>query len=123
MSNSCIRIEADIEQINKCKLLLEEQSQKIESMTSVLNLVGNTVRFNLLYLLQQEGRLCVCDLSDILGISISAVSQHLRKLKDRQIIYSVKEGQTIYYSNNEAKSHLLDSFFSLLTDETKAELV
>ena len=123
MSNSCIRIEADIEQINKCKLLLEEQSQKIESMTSVLNLVGNTVRFNILYLLQKEGRLCVCDLSDILGISISAVSQHLRKLKDRQIIYSVKEGQTIYYSNNEAKSHLLDSFFSLLTDETKAELV
>ncbi|PHR46076.1 MAG: transcriptional regulator [Fluviicola sp.] len=123
MSNSCIRIEADIEQINKCKLLLEEQSQKIESMTSVLNLVGNTVRFNILYLLQKEGRLCVCDLSDILGISISAVSQHLRKLKDRQIIYSVKEGQTIYYSNNEAKSHLLDSFFSLLTDETKTELV
>lgn len=123
MSDSCIRIEADIEQINKCKLLLEEQSQKIESMTSVLNLVGNTVRFNILYLLQQEGRLCVCDLSDILGISISAVSQHLRKLKDRQIIYSVKEGQTIYYSNNEAKTDLLDSFFSLLTDETKAELV
>ena len=123
MSNSCIRIEADIEQINKCKLLLEEQSQKIESMTNVLNLVGNTVRFNILYLLQQEGRLCVCDLSDILGISISAVSQHLRKLKDRQIIYSVKEGQTIYYSNNEAKTDLLDSFFSLLTDETKAELV
>lgn len=123
MSNSCIRIEADKEQINKCKQLLEEQSQKIESMTNVLNLVGNTVRFNILYLLQQEGRLCVCDLSDILGISISAVSQHLRKLKDRQIIYSVKEGQTIYYSNNESKSHLLDSFFSLLTDETKAELV
>lgn len=123
MSDSCIRIEADIEQINKCKLLLEEQSQKIESMTSVLNLVGNTVRFNILYLLQQEGRLCVCDLSDILGISISAVSQHLRKLKDRQIIYSVKEGQTIYYSNNEAKTDLLDSFFSLLTDEPKAELV
>lgn len=123
MSDSCIRIEADIEQINKCKLLLEEQSQKIESMTSVLNLIGNTIRFNILYLLQQEGRLCVCDLSDILGISISAVSQHLRKLKDRQIIYSVKEGQTIYYSNNEAKTDLLDSFFSLLTDETKAELV
>ena len=123
MSNSCIRIEADIEQINKCKLLLEEHSQKIESMTSVLNLVGNTVRFNILYLLQQEGRMCVCDLSDILGISISAVSQHLRKLKDRQIIYSVKEGQTIYYSNNEAKTDLLASFFSLLTDEPKAELV
>lgn len=123
MSDSCIRIEADIEQINKCKQLLEEQSQKIESMTNVLNLAGNTVRFNILYLLQQEGRLCVCDLSDILGISISAVSQHLRKLKDRQIIYSVKEGQTIYYSNNEAKTDLLDSFFSLLTDEPKAELV
>lgn len=123
MSDSCIRIEADIDQINKCKTLLREQGQKIDSLTSVLSLAGSTVRFNILFLLKREGRLCVCDLSDILGVSISAVSQHLRKLRDRQIIYSVKEGQTIYYSNNDAKTELLESFFTLLTDESITELV
>ena len=119
MSNSCIRLEADVEQINRCKKLLEKQSGTIDSMTTVLNLAGNTVRFNILFLLQHEGRLCVCDLSDILEISISAVSQHLRKLKDRQLISSVKEGQTIFYSNQQSQTKMLSAFFDLLTDEPK----
>lgn len=119
MSNSCIRLEADTDQINRCKKLLEEQSGTIESMTTVLSLAGNTVRFNILFLLRHEVRLCVCDLSDILGISVSAVSQHLRKLRDRQLIYSVKEGQTIFYSINETQSQMLNTFFDLLTEEPK----
>lgn len=123
MSNSCIRLEADAEQIKKCKKMLEDQSGTIHSMTTVLNLAGNTVRFNILFLLQHEGRLCVCDLSDILGISVSAVSQHLRKLKDRQLIYSVKEGQTIFYSNSESQTEMLNTFFDLLKDEPKTVAV
>ncbi len=119
MSNSCIRLEADVVQINRCQKLLEDKSGTIDSMTTVLNLAGNTVRFNILFLLKHEERLCVCDLSDILGISISAVSQHLRKLKDRQLIYSVKQGQTIFYSNNESHTEMLNAFFDLLTDEPK----
>ena len=119
MANSCIRLEADTEQINRCKKLLTDQSGTIDSITSVLNLAGNTVRFNILFLLQIERRLCVCDLSDILGISISAVSQHLRKLKDRQLIFSEKKGQTIFYSNNEPQIQMLNTFFDMITDEPK----
>ena len=39
----------------------------------------------ILYLLQEEGQLCPCDLSDILGMNTSPISQHLRKLKDSKI--------------------------------------
>ncbi|MBK9939143.1 MAG: ArsR family transcriptional regulator, partial [Chitinophagaceae bacterium] len=35
----------------------------------------------MIYLLEEEKELCPCDLSDILGMSIPAVSQHLRKLR------------------------------------------
>lgn len=123
MSNSCIRIEADEKQINKCKELLQLQSERVNTMANMLSLAGNTARFNILYLLHEENRLCVCDLSDILGISISAVSQHLRKLKDRDLINSVKEGQTIFYSIDKLKTELLVPFFTLLQKELKEELV
>ncbi|WP_431217102.1 ArsR family transcriptional regulator [Puia sp. P3] len=45
-------------------------------------LAGNEVRLKILHLLEEEKELCPCDLSDMLGMSIPAISQHLRKMKD-----------------------------------------
>ena len=56
--------------------------QSLDYLTSGLSSVGNSVRLKILYLLFEEKRLCVCDLSDILGMNISAISQHLRKIKE-----------------------------------------
>lgn len=42
--------------------------------------------------------LCPCDLSEILGMTILTISQHLRKLWDGDIVNTRKDGQTIYYS-------------------------
>ncbi|WP_421917865.1 ArsR/SmtB family transcription factor [Marinifilum sp.] len=61
-----------------------------------LSLIGNEVRLKILWLLQQ-GELCVCDLSDILKMTIPAVSQHLRKLKDLEMVDFRREGKTLYY--------------------------
>jgi ArsR family transcriptional regulator, lead/cadmium/zinc/bismuth-responsive transcriptional repressor len=64
----------------------------------VLDLAGNEVRLKILYLLKHENELCPCDISDILEMSLPAVSQHLRKLKDANLIQFRKVGQTIFYS-------------------------
>lgn len=40
---------------------------------------------------------CVGDLAAEIGISIHNVSQHLRVLKERRLVASRKEGQTVYY--------------------------
>ena len=71
----------------------------------------------MLYLLEEEGRLCPCDLSDILGMTIPAISQHLRKLKDRNIIEATREGQTIYYSLKEEHLKILKPFFKYINQE------
>ena len=42
--------------------------------------------------------LCVCDLADILQITIPAISQHMRKLKDGNALQTRRSGQTIFYS-------------------------
>ncbi len=94
----CIRLEADAAQLERCRQRLLSSADDLSRLAGVLHLLGNETRLKILYTLNLEGRLCVCDLSDILGLSISAVSQHLRKIKDRDLVFNVREGQTIYYS-------------------------
>lgn len=113
-NNVCIRIEADIEQITNCKKTIDELDNSFELLSNALNLAGNNVRLKILFLLSQEKELCVCDLSDILEMKISAISQHLRKLKDRNIIRPERKAQTIFYSLTEEYEKIFLPFFELI---------
>lgn len=117
---SCIRKEADLNQIKRCKEQISEVEEAVDVLTDKLSLVSNSVRLKILYVLHTEERLCVCDLSDILNMTIPAVSQHLRKLKDRDFVKSEKEGQTIFYSLRNDHRELLAPFFNLLNHQTEA---
>lgn len=98
VETSCIRLCPDQAKLQDCKDLLTGLNGLFGTTASALNLAGNETRLKILYLLHAEHNLCVCDLSDVLGMSISAVSQHLRKMKDGGIIHDRKEGQTVFYS-------------------------
>ena len=119
-NSSCIRKEADLNQIKRCKEQISEVEEIVGALTDKLSLVSNSVRLKILYVLQAEERLCVCDLSDILNMTIPAVSQHLRKLKDRDFVKSEKEGQTIFYSLLDDHRELLAPFFNLLNHQPEA---
>src|SRR6185312_241962 len=122
--NTCIRLYADPVQIKSCKDKLENASKAFGTMSSVLSLAGNEVRLKILYLLEEEKELCPCDLSDILGMSIPAISQHLRKIKDGGIIRARKEGQTIFYSLKPEHLKMLRSLFKYVNElNAKMELV
>ena len=120
---TCIRQQADIKQLNRCKNLIEDLDESFDYLSNGLELAGNKVRLKILFLLYQEQRLCVCDISDILGMTISSVSQHLRKLKDRNLISSEKEAQTIYYSMTTEFQKLLKPFFKLIEDNKILETI
>jgi DNA-binding transcriptional ArsR family regulator len=51
-------------------------------------------------------------------MTISAVSQHLRKLKDRKLIETEREAQTIFHSLTKEYEKMLKPFFKIL-DENK----
>jgi DNA-binding transcriptional ArsR family regulator len=94
----CIRQQADLTQINRCIVRIDTLNGSFEHVSRVLELAGNPVRLKILFLLYEEKRLCVCDLSDVLGMTIPAVSQHLKRLKDRNMVASEKQAQTVFYS-------------------------
>jgi len=122
-NNSCIRQQADIEQINRCKVTVSELNETFDYLANGLSLVGNSVRLKILYLLFEEKRLCVCDLSDILGMNISAISQHLRKMKDRNLLQTEREAQTIFYSLTPEYSRFLNPFFEILDKNKVLETI
>ena len=116
---TCIRLFADPEQIKGCKGKLKDAQKSFNQLSNILALAGNEVRLKILYLLEEEGELCPCDLSDILGMTIPAVSQHLRKLKDGNIVENRKEGQTIYYSLTQDNLKILRPFFKHINQLTE----
>lgn len=118
---NCIRVLADVNQIKQCRDKIKQVNESIDVLGNALALAGNNVRLKILYLLQEEGQLCPCDLSDILGMAVSAISQHLRKLKDGKLVESKKTGQTIFYSVNRDYSEVLKPIFKLIANNKVLE--
>ncbi|MFT5337912.1 MAG: DNA-binding transcriptional ArsR family regulator [Sphingobacteriales bacterium] len=116
---TCIRKDADGNQISRCKNQLISDSEAFDLLANRLHLAGNPVRLKILFLLNQEEQLCVCDMSDILGMQVSAISQHLRKLKDRNLIHTRRDGQTIFYSLAGDYAAMLLPFFTILGQKEK----
>jgi ArsR family transcriptional regulator, lead/cadmium/zinc/bismuth-responsive transcriptional repressor len=117
--NTCIRLFADQEQIKNCKDKIKTAQKSFVSLSNILALAGNEVRLKIVYMLEEERELCPCDLANILGMSIPAVSQHLRKLKDGNIVETRKEGQTIYYSLTQENLKILKPFFKHINQQTQ----
>ena len=85
----------------------------IEKASSILKLMGDKTRLSMLKLLQQN-ECSVCEFVSIFNISQSAVSQHLRKLKDVGLVKENRKGQWIFYSLN--KNHEAYEFVQNLLD-------
>lgn len=119
----CIRVLADVNQIKQCKEDLSRIENQTKSISKVLGLAGNEVRLKILFLLYQEGEMCPCDLSDILNMSVPAVSQHLRKLKDGGMVIDKKIGQTVFYSVIDENTLIVKPILKSLVSITKKEAV
>ncbi len=92
------------------------------TLADSLSAAGNDQRLKILYLLHAHNEMCVCDLAEILELTTSAVSQHLRKLKDRNLVKSRRKGQTIFYSlvPNVFTTNLADMFSQAETKKQHA---
>ena len=70
----------------------------LKTLAESLGAAGNLQRLRILYLLHAHKEMCVCDLAEALQLAVSPTSQHLKKLKDRNIVKTRRHGHTIYYS-------------------------
>jgi len=68
-----------------------------EAAEALLKALANAARLTILCELL-AGERTVTQLHEAAGLSMSAVSQHLAKLRDEAIVSTRRESQTIYYS-------------------------
>lgn len=64
---------------------------------TLCRVLGHTGRLMIMELIE-VGEKSVGDISEGIGASISTTSQHLRLLRDNNVVTTRREGQTIYYS-------------------------
>lgn len=89
-------------------------------MEKQLKAVADNNRLTLLACLK-SGEVCVCDLVDVLNISQPAVSQHLRKLKEAEIISERKVGIWKHYRLNEVQNPYIQAILDELLPITTCE--
>lgn len=59
--------------------------------------LANETRLRMLVLLLREGELCVCELTQAVGVSQPHVSRHLAQLRELSLVADRRAGTWIYY--------------------------
>ena len=70
----------------------------LENVRVAFGALADRTRLKILHALRQGDELCVCDVAHVLGMSVSAASHHLRKLRDLKILKYRNDGKMAYYS-------------------------
>lgn len=77
----------------------ELKNQKaIKSCARQFGVIGDPTRLKICYLLCNHPELSVTEIAQAIGISVSAVSHSLKKLRSLNFIKSRRDFRTIYYS-------------------------
>ncbi|HJS41407.1 MAG TPA: metalloregulator ArsR/SmtB family transcription factor [Sphingomicrobium sp.] len=98
-----------------------DQSQEVrlletraEDVAAILKTLSNPRRLLLLCKLVERGRMSVGQLAASVGLSQSALSQHLAVMRDDQLVAYDRAGQTLYYRiADERLTALLGSLYSI----------
>lgn len=80
-----------------------EQKVLAENQAAVCSVFANPKRILILWTIADQEK-SVSEIASIVGTSLQSTSQHLRLMRERGILNSRREGQTIYYfiAQNEA---------------------
>ncbi|NPV53040.1 MAG: helix-turn-helix transcriptional regulator [Firmicutes bacterium] len=70
---------------------------EVAGLSEIFKVLGDETRTKILYLLAQE-ELCVCDIAQLLEMSLPAISHHLRLLRALRLVKYRRGGKMVYYS-------------------------
>ncbi len=99
--SSCVRVVDDPTQhAERLESLRHEAlaNDHLVALAAFMSTTGNETRLRILYSLWRADELCVCDIADMFDITQPSVSRHLRLLREKALVQSRRDAQTIYYS-------------------------
>lgn len=93
--------------------------RELDRLALTYNVLGDPSRLKIVMALRTV-EMCVCDLAAFTGLSASAVSHQLRRLKDLALVKNRRDGQIIYYTLDDAHvAELLNVGLDHVNEEKK----
>lgn len=91
---------------------------KAGEVAQILKAIGNARRLMLLCKLVEHGERTVGDLVDDVGLSQSALSQHLARMREERLVAFRRERQTLWYRIADPRTEaLLATLYQLYCQE------
>ncbi len=83
----------------RIKALGEElpEETRIYELAELFKVFGDSTRMRILFVLSKS-ELCVCDLSHVLGMTVSAVSHQLKILRQNRLVKYRRAGKSVFYA-------------------------
>ena len=72
----------------------------LKNIEKIIKALADKNRLRIVYLLNEKQDLCVCEITDIIGLSQPTISSHLRLLENAGLIESYKDGLWVNYNIN-----------------------
>lgn len=100
-ADSCKVICFNVEKVNEVKKSLPAEWE-FKELVGLYAALGNIMRLKIIFSLA-KGELCVCDIANVLGLSIPATSHQLKYLYEMNILKYRNDRKMVYYSLNSTK--------------------
>ena len=105
--DGCLVRVVHLERVEKARNEIISEHE-LDRLSLTYKVLGDPNRLKTVMALRSS-EMCVCDLAAYTGLSESAVSHQLRRLKDLALVKSRRDGQVIYYTlDDEHVSVLLE---------------
>lgn len=76
----------------------ELENEDIASVAKLFKAIAEENRAKITFALLNADELCVCDIANIIGVTVANASHHLRTLHNAGIVKFRKEGKLAFYS-------------------------
>lgn len=87
-------VHADVVQMALSEMPHDEE---LYNLAELFKVFGDSTRIKILYVLF-EAEMCVCDIAETLGMTISAISHQLKILKQAKLVKFKRSGKNFIYS-------------------------
>ena len=96
MGDFCEYMHVHDEIVNSVRANMPDE-EKLFDLSEFYKVFGDSTRIKILYVLF-EAELCVCDIAQLLSMTVSAISHQLRVLKNARLVKQRRDGKTVFYS-------------------------
>ncbi|OPL17484.1 MAG: hypothetical protein AVO38_00425 [delta proteobacterium ML8_D] len=97
--------------------------QDLKTVIKILKAISDEGRLRIISLLISKKDLCVCEIRDLIGLSQSTISSHLKKLENSGLVNFNKDGKWINYNLDPnldpGTKKLLKNIISIIKDDPR----